>query len=391
MNSRHLLGLSAALMLIASLLFAYKLTVLGLPLTPGAETEVWTVEAKVSFLPGPGTVKVSLHIPSLIPGYALLPGSEHFVSKGYGFTTRFAEGGRVAQWAVRRATGPQTLYYRASLYADPGSAYADITPQFPPRPTLEEPFQTAMQVLVEEIKSVSADDETFTAQLLQRLNDPTPDQNVELFLSRIGDLTDRAQTATIILAQARIPSRLVRGVRMQDQRQAGILPWLEIHNGDDWVYFNPATGEQGIPLNYLSWWRGEAPLVHVEGGTGTQVGLAVRHNVEDALVVAEARADQRRSRLMDFSLFSLPLATQAVYAVLLVIPVGALIMVLMRNLIGIKTFGTFMPVLIALAFRETQLLAGVALFSTIVALGLALRFISNGCVCCWCRGWRRCW
>jgi hypothetical protein len=57
------------------------------------------------------------------------------------------------------------------------------------------------------------------------------------------------------------------------------------------------------------------------------------------------------------------------------IPIGALIMVLMRNFIGIDAFGTFMPVLIALAFRETQLLWGVILFTTLVALGLTIRFL----------------
>ncbi|NIO09075.1 MAG: hypothetical protein GTO40_14095, partial [Deltaproteobacteria bacterium] len=62
-----------------------------------------------------------------------------------------------------------------------------------------------------------------------------------------------------------------------------------------------------------------------------------------------------RSPLLEFSLLSLPIRTQAVYRVLLMIPLGALLVVVFRNVIGINTFGTFMPVLIALAFRETQL------------------------------------
>src|SRR5574338_520872 len=55
------------------------------------------------------------------------------------------------------------------------------------------------------------------------------------------------------------------------------------------------------------------------------------------------------------------------------VPLGAFVVVLMRNLIGIKTFGTFMPVLIALALRETELLWGLVLFCLIVGLGLLLR------------------
>ena len=62
---------------------------------------------------------------------------------------------------------------------------------------------------------------------------------------------------------------------------------------------------------------------------------------------------------MHFSLLSLPLHTQRVYRMLLMVPVGAFLLVILRNIIGIITFGTFMPVLIALAFRETQLLWGI--------------------------------
>jgi uncharacterized membrane protein len=57
------------------------------------------------------------------------------------------------------------------------------------------------------------------------------------------------------------------------------------------------------------------------------------------------------------------------------IPIGALVMVLMRNIVGIDAFGTFMPVLIALAFRETKLFWGVILFTLLVTLGLTIRFL----------------
>ncbi len=66
--------------------------------------------------------------------------------------------------------------------------------------------------------------------------------------------------------------------------------------------------------------------------------------------------------------------TQNVYRSLLLIPVGALLIMFLRNVVGVQTFGTFMPVLIALAFRQTDLVAGVLLFSVLVTLGLAVRF-----------------
>jgi len=56
------------------------------------------------------------------------------------------------------------------------------------------------------------------------------------------------------------------------------------------------------------------------------------------------------------------------------VPIGAFIMLLLRNLVGVKTYGTFMPVLIALSFRDTQLVSGLVLFTGIVVLGLLIRF-----------------
>lgn len=70
----------------------------------------------------------------------------------------------------------------------------------------------------------------------------------------------------------------------------------------------------------------------------------------------------------------LPVQTQNIYRILLMIPVGALLIVLLRNVVGVKTFGTFMPILIALAFRETELLWGLILFTSLISLGLLFRF-----------------
>jgi len=47
--------------------------------------------------------------------------------------------------------------------------------------------------------------------------------------------------------------------------------------------------------------------------------------------------------------------------------------VVLRNVVGFATFGTFMPILVALAFRETQLLWGIVLFTFIVVTGLVVR------------------
>jgi hypothetical protein len=374
MTRRYVYILAALLTLISAATFVYKWQVLGFPLTGNQQTPVWTIETSIKFDAGPGSIKVNLQIPTLTPGYRTL--REFNVSKGYGFNLNYVSGGREAQWAVRRTSGRQTIYYRRVVYEDPGSEQTDTTPPFPPPPVINEPLKTAVEVIVADVRDRSADTATFTAELLRLINQPSPDANIELLMADAGTPAEFVETITTVLAAARIPARMIRGIVLQDrQRRTDPRPWLEVHDGDRWRYFDPNSGAEGLPERFLMWWRGNEPLVRVEGGSNVEVDFAVRQNFLDAMAIAEQRADVEGSVLVDFSLFSLPIQTQAVYSVLLMIPIGALVMVFMRNIIGIDAFGTFMPVLIALSFRETQLLWGTILFSLLVALGLSIRFL----------------
>lgn len=374
MTNRYVLVLAGILTLIGLAIFMYKWQVLGLPLGESQRTPTWTVETTVSFDSGPGSINVTLQIPTLTPRFALL--DEYSVSRNYAFGLNYVGADRQAQWTVRRADGKQTLYYRVIVYEDPDTLQADVTPPLPIPPVIEEPFRTAINMVVAEVSERSADAASFTSVLLRLFNSESLNPNLELLLADNATKADFVRTVTTVLAAARIPARLVRGIPLEERRrQVEPEPWLEIHDGDRWLYFDPETGNQGLPERFLVWWRGTQPLVQVEGGSNVSVQFAVQRNYVDVVSIAEHRADLRQSRLLDFSLFSLPIETQAVYSVLLMIPVGALIMVLMRNVIGIDAFGTFMPVLIALAFRETQLLWGVVMFSVLVALGLSIRFL----------------
>jgi hypothetical protein len=373
MNNRHIYILAMMLSALSLGLFAYKARVLGFPTQPQQETQIWTIEAALRFEPGPAAVKATLRIPSLTPGYSIL--DENFISRGFGVTTRNAPAGKEAQWAVREATGPQTMYYRAVVYRDDTRLAEDTTPAFPTPPTLDEPSRVALEGLIAEVRRQSADVSSFTTELLRRINQGDQDPYARLFLKRGHTVADRVQLATVFLAGAQIPARIAHGVTLRSAPgPVQTESMLEVHDGVQWLYFDPLTLQQGLPRDFLIWWRGDDPIAEIEGGSNLDVTLAVQENLLPAMVVAERRAERSGSHAVDFSLFALPIATQAVYSVLLMVPIGALVIVLLRNFIGVKTFGTFMPVLVALAFRETRLIWGIVLFAVIVSLGLLIRF-----------------
>src|SRR5688572_17270659 len=117
---------------------------------------------------------------------------------------------------------------------------------------------------------------------------------------------------------------------------------------------------------------GERPLVE-----GTQVSaLAYRyHSMREHLrpeEIASAMAPDNRA-LANLSLYTLPLATQASLRLLLVFPVGAFIMAVIRNVVGVVTYGTFLPVLVAFALRQFDVLSGLALVATVLGVGVVGR------------------
>ncbi len=365
--------LALLLMVCGSALFVYKAWRIGLPLAPGEKIQVWTVEARISFRPNGGPVKATLRLPRKPPGFGIL--NENFISRGYGLSTLDTGAGREAQWTIRRARGTQALYYRVVVYADNSMPGDESVPPFPAVPELEEPFATALEQIVSDARQRSADVASFAAAVLSRLGQSDPDEYVQLFAGATGNSIERARAAQTLLAGARIPSRIVSGIRLGEQiRQAPIEHWLQVHNGDRWLFFHPTTGQQFRPESLLIWWRGSEPLAVVDGARDVETILSVRRNIANSVEVAERRAMTLDSNAVRFSLLSLPIRTQAVFGVLLLVPIGALVLVVMRNVIGIPTFGTFTPVLVALAFRETHLVNGVLLFSFVVALGLAVRF-----------------
>ncbi|PKL15008.1 MAG: hypothetical protein CVV50_01530 [Spirochaetae bacterium HGW-Spirochaetae-6] len=82
---------------------------------------------------------------------------------------------------------------------------------------------------------------------------------------------------------------------------------------------------------------------------------------------------KKESVFMSLSLFLLPISAQNVFRFLLLIPLGVIVLAFFRNIVGIKTFGIFMPILLALFFKETSFLFGISFFVLLVGMGVLER------------------
>jgi hypothetical protein len=71
----------------------------------------------------------------------------------------------------------------------------------------------------------------------------------------------------------------------------------------------------------------------------------------------------------------LPAGEQEVLAVLLLLPAGALLTAVVRNIIGVATFGTFAPVLLALSFVYSDARSAAVVFGVVMLVGLVGRWL----------------
>jgi hypothetical protein len=372
MSRLHLYLLSGLLAALGLALGAYKLLVLGFPLTPEAQTEVWRVEVHVAFEAAGGPVTAALKVPAQTGSATLI--DQGFSARGYGVTTERAEANRRAVYAKREAKGRQDLYYRVLIdVGRAGSAPEEDKPTAR-APAFRADALPAAQTLVDAAQAESADARTLAATLVKRLLAAKPGDAAAYLLGREPPAGRIVAVAVDLLRLAGTPARVVNGLSLQpERRDAQFTRWLEVHDGARWFAVYPGETSRAKQRQLLPWWRGQGPLVELEGGAHPAVDVTVSRSYELGVRAAVAQQRAQERKLIEFSLFGLPLQSQALFRTLLVIPLGVFLLVVLRNVIGFKTFGTFMPVLIALAFRQTGLAAGVVFFVIVLALGLAVR------------------
>ncbi|HLT14087.1 MAG TPA: inactive transglutaminase family protein [Marinobacter sp.] len=340
---------------------------LGIPWMTGEQRPVWMIEARVDFEGQGDPAQVSLHVPQQPPGFRIL--TEQAASPGYGFSILDSGGSRRAEWTKREVAGPQTLYFKAQFVPD--EAAVEQRPARPPRPQVvfwEEPQATAVRELLSQATERSSSPESLTRELILLMQPDNRTQNTTLLVSDDNYL----QLLVRMLNHAGIAARTADALKLEDaRRRQQLVPFLQIYNGQRWLTLDPRTAEQGVPENLLLWRQGSESLLDVLGGDNSQVSFSMLRQTVPALQLATLEASSNGLSVLSF--YQLPIEEQSMFRMLLLLPIGALMVAFMRIVIGVRTSGTFMPVLIAVAFVQTTLVPGLIAFLSVVAIGLLLR------------------
>lgn len=357
--------LVSLLFLAGTALTLHRHIAFDIPWFPGEQRQTWSIEAKVDFEADGNPVTARLAIPNTQPGFTQL--NQQTASPGYGLSFVERESGTYAEWSIREATGDQSLYYKVDMLVDP-FAIPDEQIVIPSaKPNVEkEPYATAAQMILERAIERSSSNYTLARELIHEFNNQQ--QTAEL----LAQVKPKTAWISQLLQEAGVPARRIHALELEDgRRRQSLIEYIQVFDGEEYDIFNPETGEQGQAENMLLWQYHSGPVLEVIGATNAQVSYSMISQEQPFNIALNQKfAD---NEWLNFSLYTLPLEEQAIFKGILLIPVGVLIVVLMRILVGIKTSGTFMPVLIAMAFIQTSLLTGLIGFLLIVGVGLMIR------------------
>ncbi len=361
---------TAVLFLVGILLIAYQKITFDVPFTPNLKKEIWTVEAKVEFEPKKdAAAEVILALPAVQPGFTQI--KQNTASLGYGVNYVRRDGSNYVEWSKRDPAGLQTLYYSADILVDEDAESSSmIVPAIEPN-TEPEPYNTAINEIAQTALSRSSNPYSFATQVIHELNQDS--ETNSLLFSKYK----RDELLVHILQVGNVHARTVGVLNLRDgRRNQRLKSYVAVFDNSEYKIFDPSNGSTGLTKNQLIWNDNGNSLLDITGGRNARISFTTLNSSVSAVAAGVKKANldvAAGEELVSFSLSALPADEQSLFKNLLLLPIGVVIVVFLRVIVGIKTSGTFMPVLIAMSFLETSLWFGLIGFVSIVGVGLIVR------------------
>ncbi|MGO9108007.1 MAG: 7TM domain-containing protein [Thermoguttaceae bacterium] len=193
------------------------------------------------------------------------------------------------------------------------------------------------------------------------------DSGDEALVQRKGSPLGRARAFATVCRAAKLPARLVTGFEIKKgsnvRPRTWVEVWVKVDVAEHWVPYDIENGFlHAFEYNIVPVRRDGVDLIRVTNATD----LATSYSIEGIPPV-------NRTALGILDLRRLPAKLHEPIKVVLILPIGALFTALIRTVIGIRTFGTFSPTLLALAFVYNDWPSGLCIFFVVIATGFISR------------------
>lgn len=185
----------------------------------------------------------------------------------------------------------------------------------------------------------------------------------------------KSRLMVALLRHKHIPARLTGGFIMgNNENKRTTHQWVEVYVNGNWIPFCPLNGYYGEkPSRYMKFYTGDLNFFkHTK-----DVSFKYHFTSKSEIVPVNKDFSTALSfdMIMVWEKFRDAGITLAMLSTILVIPLGALVTIVFRNVIGVNSFGTFLPALIAYSFMSTGFWWGLGIFSIIIGFGTMINFI----------------
>jgi hypothetical protein len=370
-------------------LFLYKVFVLGYPLSTAENADTWRVQLVLTVTGEGGRVVVDVPLPKT-SGYQSLV-AEEVRSGRLRFSISEADGQRHGRWSGK-LDETATLSYEVTL---------DILPYQRPLPERDETDTYAKSVTeaLGESPGIQVNDKAiadlarelvleshnkvelareihrFVSREIGTLGSPVEMDAVTVVREGRGNDLGRARLFCALTRFKKIPCQVVLGLPLERGRVDRFRYWNEAYLGGLWVPFDVVERQIGVlpPDRLVLATDADRPPVDSSGASALSYRFYVQSELETYIALVQRRLNESPHALDRISLLFLPVELQGTLRILLLVPLGALAMCVLRNIIGLRTFGMFMPMLIALALTGTGLVWGTAFLAIIIGFALLSR------------------
>ena len=192
---------------------------------------------------------------------------------------------------------------------------------------------------------------------------------------RTGSRLGITRALISLLRSAHLPARLVTGIDLTADSSLQPHFWLEVFYQGAWHTIDVVRGHfDYLPRESIPVKRGAKAIARLNKD------LPIPLNIQSSPHPSPANAefDNDANPLQIFDLMRVSPEGREALALLILLPIGVLVTELLRQFVGLRTFGTFTPTLLALAWVFADLKTAMVVFSLVVLFGVAGRALLPG-------------
>ena len=172
----------------------------------------------------------------------------------------------------------------------------------------------------------------------------------------------KSRLLTAIFRSQGIPARVAGGLILEQTEKKTTHVWTEVYYRGNWIPFDALNDHFAfLPANYLELYKGDEFLFTYSKQLDLDYMFIIKKNYQNI----------SKAQFGELHLWALVKDIHIPFNLLrtiLLLPIATLLIAILRNVVGIKTFGVILPALIGLALINVNFYSGILAFATAILI-----------------------